>query len=109
MWSTPRVELAGNDREVVVHQLGAHARADAAAMMDGRAHGVEHRLDAGERLVARADHEERLASLGVTGETSDRRVRELTSRGRRRGRKPIRHDGIDRAHVDHDASRSRVG
>ena len=70
------VELARDDRQVVVHQLGAHAGADAAAVMDRRAHRLEQRLDAREGVGVGADHEERLAALGVAGQPADRRVDE---------------------------------
>ena len=40
-------------------------------MMDRRAHGVEQRFHAGKRLGRRAHHEERFATLGVSGQPSD--------------------------------------
>ena len=48
-----RVEGARDDREIVVHELGSHAGAGAAAMMNRRAHGLEQRLHAREGLVGR--------------------------------------------------------
>ena len=70
------VELTGDDRQVVVDQLGPHAGADAAAVMDRGSHRLEQRLDARERRVVGAHHEQRLAALGVARQAADRRVDE---------------------------------
>jgi hypothetical protein len=69
---------------------------------------LEQGLDALKYGVSGAHHEQRLAALGVTGESSDRSVREghaFVCCGRR---EPIGHQRIDRAHVDQRRARPRV-
>ena len=74
------VQLARDDREVVVDELGPHAGADAAAVMDRRAHRLEQRLHPREVGVRGADHEQALAAIGVARQAADRCVREAHPR-----------------------------
>jgi hypothetical protein len=103
-----RVELAGDDGEVVVDQLRARPRAGPAAVVHGGPHRLQQRPDPGEVDVAGADHEQRLAPFRVLREPPHGRVHEGRAARGAGGGEAVRRLRVHRGAVHHQPAGAEI-